>query len=112
MTTAYQRIENDLYKMTSITYSYGKPFNDRDKPRKKSISWMKEWKKSKLYRNSNQQMILYYDLGETLKKEELPMITQHQKRIAKRVYRIYEPLERDSLAINREAKINNFKLIS
>ena len=112
MTTAYQRIENDLYKITGITNSYGKPFNDRDKPRKKSISWMKEWRKSKLYRNSNQQMILYYDLGETLEKEELPMITQHQKRIAKRVYRIYEPLERDSLAINREAKINDFKLIS
>ena len=53
MTTAYQRIENDLYKITGITYSYGKPFNDRDKPRKKSISWMKEWRKSKLYRNSN-----------------------------------------------------------
>src|SRR5688572_25988695 len=108
MTTSYQRIEQDLLENIQNKRTLERPYSHFDKPKRKTEKWRKEFRRAKYHNRKVDLKILYYYLGETLEQEELPRsITDHERRIAKRIFSIHEPIGPESL--NKNANIADYK---
>jgi len=108
MEISYQRIEQDLLKNIQNKRILERPYSYFDKPKRKVEKWRKEIRRAKYHNRKVDLKTLYYYLGETLEQEELPRsITDHERRIAKRIFSIHEPIGPESL--NENAIIADYK---
>lgn len=109
----YQNILADLITNPSITkIIYPRPYQLHDLPDIKAKLWNAEWRRAKTFINKNRQKILLYYLGETLGEQDLRgPISTYNKKIAKRIFNIFEPLGEQQL-LSSKVKISDFDKIS
>jgi hypothetical protein len=110
MSTAYQRIENDLLGNIQNTRTVPRPYKERDKSSIKQKKWRNEMRRAKYQNSLTTMKILYYYLGETLENDELKRkFSEHVRKTAKRIHRIHEPIGVEYL--NGSATIADYRAI-
>jgi hypothetical protein len=110
MSTAYQRIKNDLLRNIQNTRTVPRPYKERDKSSIKQQKWRNEMRRAKYQNSLTTMKILYYYLGETLENDELKRkFSEHERKTAKRIHRIHEPIGVEYL--NGSATIADYRAI-
>jgi hypothetical protein len=110
MSTAYQRIENDLLENVQNIRTVPRPYKERDKSSIKQQKWKNEMRRAKYQNSLTTMKVLYYYLGETLENDELKRkFSEHERKAAKRIHRIHEPIGVEYL--NGSATIADYRAI-